>query len=91
MGGAMDLVTSGSKVIVIMEHLTKKGGHKILEQCSLPLTGYRVVSQLITDMAVFSFKHNDIFLTDIAKGYSLEDVRAATGCEFNVVDNLKTF
>ena len=50
MGGAMDLVTSGSKVIVIMEHLTKKGGHKILEQCSLPLTGYRVVSQLITDM-----------------------------------------
>ena len=53
MGGAMDLVTSGSKVIVLMEHCNKNGGHKILDNCTLPLTGYRVVSKVITNMVTF--------------------------------------
>mgnify|MGYP002621653870 FL=1 len=53
MGGAMDLVTSGSEVIVIMEHRNKNGEFKILDQCTLPLTGFRVVNKLITEMVIF--------------------------------------
>ena len=46
----MDLVTCGSKVVVLMEHNAKDGGHKVLDQCTFPLTGYQVVSKLITDL-----------------------------------------
>eukprot|EP00331_Platyophrya_macrostoma_P002704 CAMPEP_0176424556 /NCGR_PEP_ID=MMETSP0127-20121128/10898_1 /TAXON_ID=938130 /ORGANISM="Platyophrya macrostoma, Strain WH" /LENGTH=505 /DNA_ID=CAMNT_0017805617 /DNA_START=6 /DNA_END=1523 /DNA_ORIENTATION=+ len=91
MGGAMDLVTSGSKVIVIMEHCNKQGSPKILNQCTLPLTGKRVVNMLITEKAVFEFRHNDIFLTEIAKESSLEDIKKTVECDFHIVDNLATF
>jgi len=91
MGGAMDLVTSGSKVIVLMEHCNKNGGHKILDNCTLPLTGYRVVSKVITNMGVFEFRDNDIWLTEIAKEFTLEDVKISTGTTYQVSDNLKTF
>ncbi len=91
MGGAMDLVACGSKVIVAMEH-TAKGSHKILEQCNLPLTGKGCVSLVVTEMAVFDFSKNGrITLKEIAEGLTLEDVRKATSANFEVADKIGTF
>lgn len=82
MGGAMDLVSGAKKVIVCMEHLTKKGGFKIFSNCNLPLTGKGVVSMLITELAVFEFKEGRMILTEIADDTTLEKVKKATNCEF---------
>ena len=89
MGGAMDLVGSGGKVIVTMEHTAKGDQIKILENCSLPLTGKRVVSKLITDLAVFEFDNEGILLKEIFKGVSMEDIKRLTGCKFRVCNNLR--
>jgi len=90
MGGAMDLVSApGSKVIVTMEHTAKGGGHKILENCSLPLTGKNCVDMVITEMGVFIVDETKgLTFTEISPDFSLEQVRAATGCDFAVADNL---
>ena len=90
MGGAMDLVNGARWLVVTMEH-TSKGNKKILNKCNLPLTGKKVVDQLITELGVFSFPNNQIQLDEIAVGTSLEDIRAVTECEFRVSDNLKEF
>ena len=81
MGGAMDLVSGANKVIVTMEH-TAKGSHKILENCSLPLTGKAVVDMLITEKAVFTFdkQSKEMMLIEIAPDTSVEDVKRDTGC-----------
>ncbi|MCL4133482.1 UNVERIFIED_CONTAM: hypothetical protein GTU68_066880 [Idotea baltica] len=90
MGGAMDLVTSpNTKVVVTMEHSSKKGGHKILDQCSLPLTGKNCVDLIITEKCVFEVNKEDgLTLTELAEGVSMEDVVASTGCLFQVSPNL---
>jgi 3-oxoacid CoA-transferase len=89
MGGAMDLVGApGSKVVVTMDHTAKDGSPKIMEQCSLPLTGRRVVDRIITDMAVFDCDKkgtSGMTLVEIAPGLTVQDVRKATGCDFDVV------
>lgn len=91
MGGAMDLVACGSKVIIAMEHQAK-GNHKILEECNLPLTGKACCSLIVTEMAVFDFSKNGrITLKEIAKEYTLEDVKKATGCKFEMADNIGSF
>eukprot|EP00331_Platyophrya_macrostoma_P004408 CAMPEP_0176425152 /NCGR_PEP_ID=MMETSP0127-20121128/11236_1 /TAXON_ID=938130 /ORGANISM="Platyophrya macrostoma, Strain WH" /LENGTH=495 /DNA_ID=CAMNT_0017806293 /DNA_START=44 /DNA_END=1531 /DNA_ORIENTATION=+ len=90
MGGAMDLVSAGSKVMVVMEH-TAKGAHKILKECALPITGKGIVDVLITEMAVFRFVNGEMILEDIAEGLSLEDIKKNTGAEFKVKNNLGTF
>ena len=96
-GGAIDLVSShasGTRVVVTMEHVAKNGRPKIVAQCTLPLTGTRCVDRIITDMCVFDVDYKQssgskLVLREIMDGYSLEDVKKSTGCNFTISDDLK--
>ncbi|KAK2716662.1 succinyl-CoA:3-ketoacid coenzyme A transferase 1, mitochondrial-like [Artemia franciscana] len=91
MGGAMDLVAApGTKVVVAMEHTAKGGAHKILDECTLPLTGQRCVHMIITEKCVFEVdKMKGLILTEIAEGVEMAEIVAATGCLFEVSKDLK--
>jgi len=81
MGGAMDLVAVAKRVVVAMEHTTKDGGHKILKQCTLPLTGMKVVNLIVTELAVIEVTPRGLVLKEIASDATLEKVTAATGAD----------
>lgn len=89
MGGAMDLVSADSKVVVCMEH-TAKGSKKILKQCTLPLTGKGVVDLLITELGLFEFTNEGMILKEMSEKTSLEELRSLTEAEFKVCASLSS-
>ena len=89
MGGAMDLVSSGNRVVVTMEHCAKNGSPKILDKCSLPLTGKNCVDLIITDLGVFEVSASEgLTLIEHADGVDVDEIRGKTGAPFKVSPNL---
>jgi len=89
MGGAMDLVAGARRVIVAMQHVDSKGNPKLLETCTLPLTGMRCVHHVVTDMAMIDITPEGFMLREYAPGFTVADIASATGARLQVSKQVK--
>jgi 3-oxoacid CoA-transferase subunit B len=89
MGGAMDLVNGAKRIVVIMEHVNKKGESKVKKECTLPLTGKSVVNRLITELAVFDFTSEGMVLVETQEGVTLDQVIKNTEAVFTISRELQ--
>ena len=86
----MDLVSGVKKIVIMMDHCAKDGSSKLMENCTLPLTGKNVVDMIVTDLAVFDADATTgLTLTELAPGANVEMIKEKTGCSFNVAATLK--
>ncbi len=90
MGGAMDLVVGAKQVIVAMQH-TQKGAHKILAECTLPLTAKEQVNLIITELAVIEVTKEGLVLRELGPEATVEEVQEATGAKITIPENIKRF
>ncbi|WOV83257.1 3-oxoacid CoA-transferase subunit B [Sporosarcina jeotgali] len=84
MGGAMDLVHGAKKIIVIMDHVSKKGEPKIKKQCDLPLTGRQVVNKIITERGLIEVTPDGLVLKEVFEGYTVQDIVESTGADLTI-------
>ena len=89
MGGAMDLVASAENIIVIMTHADKHGNSKLLEKCTLPLTGAGCIKQIMTDLAWLTVEDGAFVLRETAPGISIDEIRAKTAGKLIVPDDVR--
>jgi 3-oxoacid CoA-transferase B subunit len=82
MGGAMDLVAGVKKIVVVMEHNAKDGSAKLVNECSLPLTGTQVVDMVITELGVFEFRKGELTLIELAPDVSESEINERTQAAF---------
>ena len=90
MGGAMDLVAGARRVIVAMEHVAKDGGKKLLDKCTLPLTGKKCIHRIVTDYGVIDITPHGFSLIDHSAGVSVDEIIKATGAPLKISPQLKT-
>lgn len=88
MGGAMDLVAAGSDIIVAMSHANRAGQSKLLNECSLPLTGVNCITKVVTDLAAMEIKNNTFHLVERAPGVSVDEIKEKTAGKLVIPDNV---
>ena len=90
-GGAMDLVVGVKNVIVATQHVANNGKHKLVKDCTVPITGLEVVNTVVTEFAVFKFINNEMILAEHSSDVTLEDIKAMTSAKYKVADDVKSW